>query len=221
MLGANAVFSGENKFLNNNASTLGGAIYASLNNGSVNMTGTQNFIQNSARQGGAMAFIVSSKLILTESLQVNFVKNKAVMNGGAIFFGDAFSISQCTGQSIVQEECFVELSSAADIQLNFVHNTAGRAGTVLYGGSLYKCRLYVGGGVRDICGNRIGGNYSTNPVDVIKNISNIVSSDSITSDISSDPLHICMCAGNNLQCCLLYTSPSPRDATLSRMPSSA
>ena len=24
-----------------------------------------------------------------------------------------------------------------------------------------------------------------------------------------------------LQCCLLYTSPSPRDATLSRMPSSA
>ena len=26
---------------------------------------------------------------------------------------------------------------------------------------------------------------------------------------------------NNFQICLLYTSPSPRDATLSRMPSSA
>ena len=28
-------------------------------------------------------------------------------------------------------------------------------------------------------------------------------------------------AGNLIICCLLYTSPSPRDATLSRMPSSA
>ena len=28
-------------------------------------------------------------------------------------------------------------------------------------------------------------------------------------------------AGDLLMCCLLYTSPSPRDATLSRMPSSA
>ena len=28
-------------------------------------------------------------------------------------------------------------------------------------------------------------------------------------------------AGKNFGCCLLYTSPSPRDATLSRMPSSA
>ena len=27
--------------------------------------------------------------------------------------------------------------------------------------------------------------------------------------------------GHQLVCCLLYTSPSPRDATLSRMPSSA
>ena len=26
---------------------------------------------------------------------------------------------------------------------------------------------------------------------------------------------------DNTKCCLLYTSPSPRDATLSRMPSSA
>ena len=28
-------------------------------------------------------------------------------------------------------------------------------------------------------------------------------------------------AGGRIYCCLLYTSPSPRDATLSRMPSSA
>ena len=29
------------------------------------------------------------------------------------------------------------------------------------------------------------------------------------------------CSDDDAECCLLYTSPSPRDATLSRMPSSA
>ena len=36
--------------------------------------------------------------------------------------------------------------------------------------------------------------------------------------ISDKKGRVLMCAGNP---CLLYTSPSPRDATLSRMPSSA
>ena len=32
---------------------------------------------------------------------------------------------------------------------------------------------------------------------------------------------VCTCVYSTCTCCLLYTSPSPRDATLSRMPSSA
>ena len=39
------------------------------------------------------------------------------------------------------------------------------------------------------------------------------------SDLSSC-VHVCVCVCVCV-CCLLYTSPSPRDATLSRMPSSA
>ena len=37
----------------------------------------------------------------------------------------------------------------------------------------------------------------------------------------NDRFKKCMDHMNSIYCCLLYTSPSPRDATLSRMPSSA
>ena len=178
----------------------GGAIYAL--DSSVHMTNEQNlsFIQNSAQQGGALTFTGSSKLILTEPLQANFVENHAIMDGGAIFFADTISISQCTG-SITndQEECFIELSSMSDIQLNFIYNIAGSAGTVIYGGNLDKCRFYTGGGVRNSCGSRVGGNYS-NPIDTIKQISKILSSDNVTSEISSDPFQVCICIDNNLEC---------------------
>ena len=43
----------------------------------------------------------------------------------------------------------------------------------------------------------------------------------ITAASQIDPdLHV-LVLGHNSETCLLYTSPSPRDATLSRMPSSA
>ena len=44
--------------------------------------------------------------------------------------------------------------------------------------------------------------------------------DSCLSDIGADIIKIGM-LGSQENICLLYTSPSPRDATLSRMPSSA
>ncbi len=178
----------------------GGAIYAV--DSSVYMTSEQNFIKNSATRGGALAFSGSSKLILTDPVQANFVENHATMDGGAFYITDTLSISQCTGSVIGndREECFIELSSMSDIQFNFIHNTAGSAGTVIYGGSLDRCRLYTGGGVRNSCGNRIGGNYSNYPDDTIKQISKILRSDNnITSEISSDPLQIYICTDNIME----------------------
>ena len=47
------------------------------------------------------------------------------------------------------------------------------------------------------------------------------SSETLSRSIGSDIEVLVYVADNLLHTCLLYTSPSPRDATLSRMPSSA
>ena len=147
-----------------------------------------------------MAFSGNSKLVLTETLNVSLVKNQATNEGGTIFFADAISTSQCIAMSDL-EECFLELSYLFNIYLNFINNTAGNTGKILYGGSLDRCRLYVGGGSWDKCGNRIGGTYyDFNPLHKLQNISAIVSDDSVTSDISSDPLQVCICEGDRLEC---------------------
>ena len=186
----------------NIAAREGGAIYAI--DSSVYMTGTQYFMLNSAQRGGALALSGSSKLILTEPLQADFIQNNAFIHGGAIFIEDTFSISLCTRLSsntaIEAKECFIELNSISNIQLYFNYNTAGSAGAVLYGGNLDNCRLYVGEGVRDSCGNRIGGNYISSSVDTFKKISIVDSIDNTTSDISSDPLQVCLCLGDGIEC---------------------
>ena len=46
----------------------------------------------------------------------------------------------------------------------------------------------------------------------------IVIDDAITDDT---PQNFVVCIKNESDCCLLYTSPSPRDPKTSRMPSSA
>ena len=43
----------------------------------------------------------------------------------------------------------------------------------------------------------------------------------ITTGCVAEMVHTASLILDDLPCCLLYTSPSPRDATLSRMPSSA
>ena len=45
--------------------------------------------------------------------------------------------------------------------------------------------------------------------------------DNATTSWSSDDCAVVASTASGVTCCLLYTSPSPRDATLSRMPSSA
>ena len=192
----------------NNTAVIGGAMaVARLSDTDtvLNFTGFSRFEGNSAQQGGAMAFFSgSSKLMLNDPLQMTFVDNHAELTGGAIFFrDDIISNSQCLKQEFIdyREECFIELSSESNIHLNFSRNTAGEAGAVIYGGSLDVCKLYTGGGVKDNCGNIINGIYSFDPPTIIRNISDITSDESMTSDISSDPLQACICYGDDqLEC---------------------
>jgi predicted outer membrane repeat protein len=197
-------------FHGNSADRKGGAIYAEWNS-FITLTGLQNFTQNSAQFGGALAFSHTSKLILNHPLQAHFIENKGLAGGGAIYYEDSFSRSQCGITKSVHEQqaldCFIELSSESDIRLTFVNNTASVAGTVLYGGDLDSCKLYIGGITRDTCGNRIEGNYfqSYKVAELFENISHIISVKSEPSKrssvISSDPLHICFCSPNGSLLC--------------------
>ena len=69
-----------------------------------------------------------------------------------------------------REECDIEFTSESDIQFNFVNNTAGESGSILYGGKF------------DSCDDDI---YST--------LKNRASIDSATNDITPTPFQVCPC----------------------------
>ena len=218
---SDVTFSGANNFINNSAHIFGGSIHVLFSNSSVNMTGNQTFIENVAGEGGAIAFTGISKLLLTEPIQVNFIRNHANTNGGAIFYKDHLdSIRGCDTTATVLEraidsfiqlskqDCFIQVNVIntsslflSRIQFHFVNNTAGSAGSVLYGGGLDQCKISIGDGATDLCGNRIEMINFADALELIKNnISSIVSDDNVTSHISSDPRHLCICAHNDLAC---------------------
>ena len=175
-------------FFENTAMLNGGAVYAS--DSAINMTGTVHFVHNRAQMGGAMAFGgTSSKLLLIEPLVANFSENLAITSGGVIYFNDAdIPVRQLCFFN--QEDCFIYLNSRVNISLNFGNNSANKAGSIFYGGSLDRCRLSVGD-------EHSIGNPSL--LDTIASISNVPVNittnyqENTTSYVSSDPLYVCFC----------------------------
>ena len=200
------VMSGDISFINNTCTDCKGgavAVYGYSRDTLLSLTGLLSFVNNSANQGGAMAFYGKSRLLLSEPLKMEFIKNHADSTGGAITFVE--NSNQCVDPySRIDKQmiCLIELSSEANIHLDFYNNTAGDAGTVLYGGDLDSCKLYTGGGVRDCCGNIIMvGSYSYDPINTIRSISNVTSTDNVSFDITSDSLRVCICEDNGyLEC---------------------
>jgi predicted outer membrane repeat protein len=203
--------SGNSTFINNSVLYTygsGGAVEMDTINGeSLILSGIQRFLQNSAERGGAMAFFGRYKLRLTSPLKGIFTENRATDYGGALYFADDTSARvQCAIPYFSRDNCHLELSSLSDITLNFTNNTAGSAGSVLYGGGLDTCRLYTGGGYRESDGEIVGGSYSNNPPKTIRSISVIVSKDNVVRDISSNRLKVCVCEDGKLECESLYRS---------------
>ena len=190
------LMSGNISFINNTCTNCkGGAVAVNGFGGEtiLNLTGLIRFVNNSANQGGAMAFYGKPRLLLSDPLKMEFIENHADSTGGAISFVE--NNNQCVDPYSLAEGqiCLIKLSSKTNIHLNFHNNTAGDAGTALYGGALDSCKLYTGGGVRDSCGNIVNASYSYDPINTIRSISNIISSDNVSFDISSDSLRVCIC----------------------------
>ena len=202
----------------NSAVSSGGAVYTL--DTSIMLTGHQSFVGNSAQHGGALALLGNSKLTI-ESQYVNFTNNRAGSNGGAIFFADPISVAECNKTDSIfivrfcydsanltifpcrrLSNCFLELElDTNNLHLiTFVNNTAGRAGSVLYGGQLDDCKMYLGGATKDDCGNRIGGKFSKKPIEALNRIFYIENKDNLTSAIASDPLQVCFCKSGVPNC---------------------
>ena len=213
----------ESHFVNNRAK-VGGAIYG-VEKVSLILTGSHSFVNNSAYKGGAIALLGNSKLSLVSPLSINFTSNQAEHTGGALFFDDPISTLMCNKSTAVfnighcydpavgevtecktSRQCPFELESSvpfnaslSNITLTFVNNTVGRTGTILHGGYLDNCRVYLGGGHKNDCGNRVGGYYSENPIEIFQSISAI---DNETLSISSDPMQVCFCKNSTPDCTL-------------------
>ena len=183
-------------FTHNTADTLGGIMvsYDSY----LQLRGNVTFTDNKANYGGALALYGTSRLVLTPQLTASFTDNQAKFDGGAIYFEDSVTSSQCI--SVVPIECFISIGSdsLSDISLIFANNTAKISGNSLYGGQLDSCRLYFGMNLSDstICQDRTGLNFSNNALGVFKSISTIS-----TSDISSAPVRICVCKNDSSHSC--------------------
>ena len=208
-------------FERNVATLQGGAIYSI--DSTWNMEGSLTFHNNLATLGGAMSLSGTSKLILNKYSEIIYSQNHADTTGGAIYFADRVSINQCRvyeRNTIAfcykpnttmfelcrrQDDCFIELNAdypfdllSTNISLTFLNNSAGTSGTVIFGGSLDNCRLYLGGGFQDRCGNKIGREYTENPLPIILQIFMI---DNLTSAISSEPFRVCFCDHNGVPDC--------------------
>ena len=118
-------FSRQNSFLNNTAwFNKGGAIF--LLDSVSNITGIQNFILNSAPNGGVMAIGGTSKLILDDDVKLNFVKNKTLHHGGTLVFEtyiigallQVLAISQIVSLNLTQ--CLTSASISAIIQREYL-----------------------------------------------------------------------------------------------------
>ena len=183
-------------FVRNNADSLGGVVISY--DGYLQLAGNVNFTNNRADFGGALAIYGTSRVMLKPSLSAIFVANQANIDGGAIYFEDSVTSSQCI--NVIPIECFLTIGSdsLSDIALEFTNNSAKVSGNSLYGGQFDRCRLYFGMNLSDstLCQDRIGHNFSDDALGVLKTISTIS-----IPDISSAPSRLCACKDNLTHSC--------------------
>ena len=196
-------FSGTSNFINNSAAG-GGAILTSYNN-ALTFSGTVYFNNNGhygegvnsmnrySFGGGVVMGLVSTFSILPNTTM--YWENNHASLGGAIYVADVSPASYCTslGTYGPKQECFFQLpdqnlSNGIDVRLVFKNNTADAAGSVLYGGAVDNCKLthdsdsHSSGEVFDMIVHINDTDYNT------------------TSNISSDPLQVCLCENNLPDC---------------------
>ena len=159
-------------------------------------TGTVKFIDNSALNGGAIGFLqgLSLRMILVQVLNISFTMNHANDSGGALYFED----SQCILESN-SPECFISMVNCSScpnpILIIFEHNSAGSAGSTVYGGHLNECRLYYRTKIfYSACDDKYHDyNYTDDALEVFMNLSRIINHKESDASISSPAKKVIPC----------------------------
>ena len=209
-------------FRENNADQQGGAIY--LDTTMFHLQGNVTLQKNSARQGGGLFLARNSHLQFGSNLQLIATENSADY-GGAIYIEDVVSFAECIEDEQNSTEaitCFFPdntmpavadflnsyfgecpqdrenvlppgpadcalkfpMGEKSEIELVFEHNSASEAGTILFGGKLDRCTE----------------NASTTTFSLFTELAVLITNDTITSVISSEPLLICPCVSGIPHC---------------------
>ena len=156
----------------------------------ITLSGLLTFVNNSALSGTVFSFFQDSVLHLTETSRTYFLNNHATNSGGVFYVSN----NEHVVVGAVKTVCFFDTSdvSTPQIRFTFVNNSAGKGGDVLYGGEIALAT---------------DGNW--NCLKRFKNISNLTSQNTL-SQISSDPMRVCLCNQTGLPDCMILTDPSPR-----------
>ena len=187
-----------------NSAMQGGAISANVNstltfNGNIKFTNNgHNTDKLRESHGGAMYLATRSTFSILPHTTICWENNHAIL-GGAIYVLNVNPFVDCTAAEVSifipreKEKCFFQLtgqtpSNGLDVQLVFKHNSAGNAGSVLYGGAVDNCEL------TGLDSYNSGDLHNSGEVfDMLFHYQD----DDTTSSISSDPFGICLCEDNN------------------------
>ena len=138
-------------FIGNHADKDGGVILADGSTIVLNIKGVMSFIDNEGYDGGAVALRTGASIVLNLNCEIVFTGNHAQSYGGARHVTDAVTtwfkpdLHDPTKNS---KQCFFRPPQGA-IQypengipsVEFLNNTAGYAGSALYGGWVDLCQI--------------------------------------------------------------------------------
>ena len=182
-------FSGETRFEDNEATT-GGAI--SLTSSTVYGTGNMTFLRNHAKYGGAM-LMVKSEIHLKPPVQMNFSYNTASVYGGGIYV----AASDLDEDPVYFIQFTVGHNATAlttgDIQMYFIYNKAGIAGSAPYGETFDTCITIFKSPLSPLF-------FGT---ELIDKVFHFQTNESDLSVVSSEPNRVCICEDNQPQCEIL------------------
>ena len=158
------------------------------------LNGTNSFVNNSASEGGAVALLENSHLIINKNTETLFLNNSASGTGGAIFVYNSYPLFGALSVNDMIDRCsftFYDIDPV-NIILSFTNNTGKDGGDVIYGENSYACSFQQLSFLKIIAGitpHTKGIQLHFNP-----------DGNSSYSLVSSDPLRVCICKSGRPEC---------------------